>query len=191
MIPACGRASKDARPQRCALVGEMPHWLFRACWSRVTLRQTVAMWRLGIFRGRLAIFLLVLGINLGLGGSTARGRNLGKAGDMPNSPQQEVTKFLAIGTSTGMTPEQRKEYMLSEITATMQLYLDGKIDQFWHRYDGKGVIFVMTTASKEEAEILLKGLPLGVVGVLNFELIPIGPLRPINALLEAAQKTAG
>jgi hypothetical protein len=26
---------------------------------------------------------------------------------------------------------------------------------------------------------------------LNFELIPIGPLRPINALLEAAQKTAG
>jgi hypothetical protein len=106
---------------------------------------------------------------------------------MPNSPLREITKFLAIGTSTGMTPEQRKEYMLSEITATMQLYLDGKIDQ----YDRKGVIFVMTTASKEEAEILLKGLPLGVVGVLNFELIPIGPLRPINALLEAAQKTAG
>ena len=49
----------------------------------------------------------------------------------------------------------------------------------------------MTTASKEEAEILLKGLPLGVVGVLTFELIPIGPLRPINALLEAAQKTGG
>ena len=110
---------------------------------------------------------------------------------MPNSPQREITKFLAIGTSTGMTPEQRKEYMLSEITATMQLYLDGKLDQFWHRYDGKGVIFVMTTASKEEAEILLKGLPLSVVSVLNFELIPIGPRRPINALLEAAQKTAG
>jgi len=155
------------------------------------LRETFATWRLGLFRGRLAIFLLVLGINSGAGGSTARGRNLGKDGYMPHSPQREITKFLAIGTSTGMTPEQRKEYMLSEITATMQLYLDGKIDQFWHRYDGKGVIFVMTTASKEEAEILLKGLPLGVVGVLNFELIPIGPLRPINALLEAAQKTAG
>lgn len=110
---------------------------------------------------------------------------------MPNSLQREITKFLAIGTSIGMTPEQRTEYMLSEITATMQLYLDGKIDQFWHRYDGKGVIFVMTTASKEEAEILLKGLPLGVVGILTFELIPIGPLRPINALLEAARKTAG
>jgi hypothetical protein len=132
----------------------------------------------------------VLGISSGAAG-TARGRNLGKAGDMPNSPQRSITKFLAIGTSTGMTPEQRQEYMLSEVTATMQLYLDGKVDQFWHRYDGKGVIFVMTTASKEEAEILLKGLPLGVVGVLNFELIPIGPLRPINALLEAAQKTAG
>ena len=31
----------------------------------------------------------------------------------------------------------------------------------------------------------------GVIGVLTFELIPIGPLRPINALLEAARPAAG
>jgi hypothetical protein len=191
MIPACGRHQRMPGRSVARSSGIRPIGWSESAGAELHRDRRFATWRLGLFRGRLANFLLVLGINSGAGGSTARGRNLGKDGYMPHSPQREITKFLAIGTSTGMTPEQRKEYMLSEITATMQLYLDGKIDQFWHRYDGKGVIFVMTTASKEEAEILLKGLPLGVVGVLNFELIPIGPLRPINALLEAAQKTAG
>jgi len=79
---------------------------------------------------------------------------------MPTTVQQDAPKFLAIGTSRPMTAEQRKEYMLSEVAATLQLYLDGKIDQFWHRYDGKGVVFVMTTGSLEEADALLKALPL-------------------------------
>ena len=104
--------------------------------------------------------------------------------------RQATPKFLAIGTSRPMTPEQRDEHMLADVTATLQLYLDGKIDQFWHRYDGKGVIFVMTTGSQEEAEALLKALPLGLVGILSFELIPIGPLRPIAALLGAAKPSA-
>ncbi|NMN71472.1 hypothetical protein [Rhizobium sp. 57MFTsu3.2] len=98
-----------------------------------------------------------------------------------------TTKFLAIGTSS-MTPEQRNQYMLSEVGATLQLYLDGKIDQFWHRYDGKGVIFVMTTQTIEEADSLLKQLPLGIAGLLTFELIPIGPLRPIASLLAAGPR---
>ena len=99
------------------------------------------------------------------------------------------TKFLAIGTSKPMSSEQRQEYMLDEVTATMQLYLGGKIDQFWHRYDRGGVIFIMTTDTIEEADALLKTLPLGVVGLLTFELIPIGPLRPIGTLIEAVRPT--
>lgn len=106
---------------------------------------------------------------------------------MSGNAQQAPGKFLAIGTSSPMTPEQRKEHMLAEVMATLQLYLDGKIDQFWHRYDGKGVIFVMTTGSMAEAEELLGALPLGVAGLLSFELIPIGPLRPITALFDAAR----
>lgn len=104
---------------------------------------------------------------------------------MSTSTQAGPTKFLAIGTSKPMSPEQRQENMLKEVTATMQLYLDGKIDQFWHRYDRGGVVLVMTTDTIEEADALLKALPLGVIGVLTFELIPIGPLRPIATLIEA------
>jgi len=83
------------------------------------------------------------------------------------STQAGPTKFLAIGTSKPMSTEQRKENVLKEVTATMQLYLDGKIDQFWHRYDRGGVVFVMTTDTIEEADALLKALPLGVIGVLT------------------------
>ena len=42
----------------------------------------------------------------------------------------------------------------------------------------------MTTDTIEEADALLKALPLGVIGVLTFELISIGPLRPIATLIE-------
>lgn len=86
---------------------------------------------------------------------------------MSTSTQAGPTKFLAIGTSKPMSTEQRKENVLKEVTATMQLYLDGKIDQFWHRYDRGGVVFVMTTDTIEEADALLKALPLGVIGVLT------------------------
>ena len=90
--------------------------------------------------------------------------------------QQAAAKFLAIGTSKPMTVEQRKEYMLGEVRATLQLYLDGKIDQFWHRYDGKGVVFVMTTGSLEEADALLEALPLGVAGFSALSSFPLGHL---------------
>jgi hypothetical protein len=42
---------------------------------------------------------------------------------------QPALKYLAIGTSN-MTAEQRQQHMLSEITATLELYLAGKIDQY-------------------------------------------------------------
>ena len=44
----------------------------------------------------------------------------------------------------------------------------------------------MKTGTIEEAGDLLKALPLGEAGIVSFELIPIGPLRPISALLEVA-----
>jgi hypothetical protein len=65
MIPACGRASKEARPQRCPgsapLVGEtLPV-------SNYIATNVLRRGRLGLFRGSLAIFLLLLGINSGAG----------------------------------------------------------------------------------------------------------------------------
>ena len=41
-------------------------------------------------------------------------------------------KVLAIGAITKQpTPEQQAEIMPKEVPATLQHYLDGKIEQFW------------------------------------------------------------
>ena len=93
-------------------------------------------------------------------------------------------KVMAIGTLEPLTPEQQKTYMPKEVPATLQLYLDGKMEQFWLRSDGRGVIFLMSTDTVEEAGALLKALPLGQAGILNFELMPIEPLMPLGMLIK-------
>ena len=41
----------------------------------------------------------------------------------------------------------------------------------------------MTTASADEAAALLAALPFGQAKLMEFELIPIGPLTPLGRLL--------
>jgi len=94
------------------------------------------------------------------------------------------SKYLAIGTfAAGSTPEQLSTLMPAEVPATLKLYVDGMMDQFWLRHDGKGVVIVMTTETADEADALLKALPLGQAGLLHFELIPIGNLVPLGMLM--------
>ncbi len=42
-------------------------------------------------------------------------------------------KVMAIGTLKALSPEQRQRYLPKEVPATLQLYLDGKMEQFWLR----------------------------------------------------------
>ena len=92
-------------------------------------------------------------------------------------------KVMAIGTLTPLSPEQRRQYLPKEVPATLQLYLDGKMEQFWLRDKEAGVIFLMTVESVEEAARLLKALPLGQANLLTFDLMPVGPLLPLGMLL--------
>ena len=94
-------------------------------------------------------------------------------------------KVMAIGTlKQPFTPEQQQMYLPTEVPATLQLYLDGKMEQFWPRDGNAGVIFLMTVDSVEEADTLLKALPLGHAGLLTFDLMPIGPLSPLGMLIK-------
>ena len=93
-------------------------------------------------------------------------------------------KVMAIGTLKPLTPEQRTMYLPKEVPATLQIYLDGKMEQFWLRDREAGVIFLMTVDSVEEADTILKALPLGSANLLTFELMPIGPLSPLGMLIK-------
>jgi len=98
-----------------------------------------------------------------------------------------TTRVLAIGTlSSPLTPEQRKAIMPREVPDTVDLYLSGKIDQWWVRQDGKGVVFLMNVSTVGEAQDLLEKLPLGQAKLMSFELMPLGPLSPLRLLLPTA-----
>jgi hypothetical protein len=54
-----------------------------------------------------------------------------------------------------------------------------------YRNDGKGgVVFVMNATSVEDKNQVLEGLPLHQAKLVTFELIPLGPLSPLQVFLE-------
>jgi hypothetical protein len=50
--------------------------------------------------------------------------------------------------------------MPSEIRATVKLYFDGKIRQWYSRGDGKGVVFLVDAKTEDEARAIMETLPL-------------------------------
>jgi hypothetical protein len=97
---------------------------------------------------------------------------------------RKTMKVMAIGTLKPLSSEQREHYLPKEVPATLQLYLDGKIEQFWLRDKEVGVIFLMNVESVDEADRLLKALPLGRDNLLTFDLMPVGPLLPLGMLMK-------
>ena len=94
-------------------------------------------------------------------------------------------KVFAVGSITKpLTPEQRQQIMPNEVPATLKLYLDGKIEQFFYRQDAPGVIFLMNVESVEEAKAAVGTLPLAAGGFAKYDLMPVGPLAPLGLLIQ-------
>src|SRR5579863_461179 len=99
-------------------------------------------------------------------------------------PQPKITGVLMILTpKPGATVEQIMKIMPAEIRATVPLYLDGKIQQWFTRGDGKGVIFLLNCKDKAEARALVENLPLSKANLVDEQFIPVGPLLPLGILL--------
>jgi hypothetical protein len=73
--------------------------------------------------------------------------------------------------------------MPAEIRATVQLYLDGKISEWYAREDGRGAVFLLNAKDEEEAKSILESLPLAKEHMLDHEYIPVGPLMPLRLLM--------
>ena len=99
-------------------------------------------------------------------------------------PQPKITGVLTILTpKPGVTVEQVMKIMPAEIRATVPLYLDGKIQQWFTRGDGKGVIFLLNCKDVAEARALIESLPLSKENLVEEQFIPVGPLLPLGILL--------
>jgi hypothetical protein len=91
--------------------------------------------------------------------------------------------FALLKAKPGVTRERVMALMPAEIRATVQLYLDGKIREWYAREDGKGAVFLLNTRDVAEARSIMESLPLGREDILDHEFIPVGPLTPLRLLL--------
>jgi hypothetical protein len=103
-------------------------------------------------------------------------------------PATPTTKILAIGTFAPGTDMQVVQHTLAaEARATAELYLQGKIDQWYSLENRPGVVFLLNVTDLGSAQAMLEALPLGRSHLMTFELYPIGPLKPLRQLLGAPQ----
>ena len=108
----------------------------------------------------------------------------GGASGVPSVAIPKTTEVLVIQTPRqGVTAQQIMAVIPSEIRATVKLYLDGKIRQWYSRGDGKGVIFMVDATTEDEARAIMETLPLAKEQLMDHQYIPVGPLMPLRALM--------
>src|SRR5215471_5742215 len=99
------------------------------------------------------------------------------------STSTTIGVFALLKARPGVTRERVMAVMPAEIRATVQLYLDGKIREWYSREDGTGGIFLLNTRDVAEAQSIMESLPLAKENLLDHEYIPVGPLMPLRLLM--------
>ena len=91
--------------------------------------------------------------------------------------------FALLKAKPGVPRERVLAVMPAEIRATVQLYIDGKIREWYSREDGRGGVFLLNTGDIAEAQSIMESLPLSKENLLDHEYIPVGPLMPLRLLM--------
>src|SRR4029077_16224987 len=108
----------------------------------------------------------------------------GAASGLPSVAIPKTTAVLVIQTPRqGVTCGQVMDVIPAEIRATVKLYFDGKIRQWYSRGDGQGVIFLVDAKTEDEAGAIMETLPLAKEQLMDHQYIPVGPLMPLRALM--------
>ena len=95
-----------------------------------------------------------------------------------------TTGVLVILTAkSGITREQVMAVMPAELRATVQLYVNGKIREWFSRADGRGAVFLLDAKDAHEAETIMDALPLAKQNLMDHEYIAVGPLLPLRMLI--------
>jgi len=91
--------------------------------------------------------------------------------------------MVILTVKAGVTREQVMAVMPAEIRQTVQLYLNGKIREWYSRDDGRGVVLLLDTRDIAEAQTIMEGLPLAKQNLMDHDYIAVGPLMPLRLLM--------
>ena len=109
-----------------------------------------------------------------------------------SAPAAPVTAVLVdLTIKPGVDPAALAAVMPAEVRDTVSAYLDGKIQQWYARADGRGVMFILNAHTVEEAAAVMDALPLGKARLADFAYTPLTPLTPLRRLLAPPAKGGG
>lgn len=91
--------------------------------------------------------------------------------------------MVILTVKEGVTRDQVMAVMPAEIRQTVQLYLNGKVREWYSRADGRGAVFLLDAKDVAEAHAVMEGLPLAKQNLMDHEYIAIGPLMPLRLLM--------
>jgi hypothetical protein len=98
------------------------------------------------------------------------------------APATQVLATLTV--NAGVDRAAIMKVMPEEVRDTVKLYLDGKIQQWYSRSDGRGVVFILNATSAADAKALMDALPLAKANLVTFDYMPLAPLGPLRMLLQ-------
>jgi hypothetical protein len=81
--------------------------------------------------------------------------------------RRSLMKVFALEISPGQSRTNNVEIMPREVPDTLQLYLDGVIEQMFFRQDKPGVVFLMNVDSIDKAKAITNKMPLVEAGFLD------------------------
>ena len=99
----------------------------------------------------------------------------------PNGPVTAVMAVLTVKPDADQAA--RAKVMPDEVRATVKLYLAGKIQQWYAKADGRGVMFIFNCTTVAEAKALTDELPLVKGNFASFEFTALTPLTPLRYLM--------
>jgi hypothetical protein len=101
----------------------------------------------------------------------------------PPVPPKTTDVLVLMTIKAGVPREDLAKILPSEVRATVRLYLDGKLRQWFQRSDGKGVVFILPATTVADAQAVMDSLPLAQANLVDHEYVALSPLGPLAALL--------
>lgn len=128
-------------------------------------------------------FVVMLTLTL-MGATSMTDPSVAQAQAISQAMSPATTGVMVILTvKAGVTREQVMAVMPAEIRQTVQLYLDGKIREWYSRGDGRGVVLFVDARDIAGAQAIMEDLPLARQDLMDHEYIAIGPLLPLRLLM--------
>jgi hypothetical protein len=107
-----------------------------------------------------------------------------RAQQPPAAPPAPTQVLATLTVKPDVDRAALMKVMPGEVRDTVKLYLDGKIQQWYSRGDGRGVVFILNATSTADAKALMETLPLMKANLVTFDYMPLAPLGPLRMLLQ-------